>query len=355
MKVSSNKISEIYSKLEQIFGFKKRIAIFEVDFNKPWWYILVQQKWLFLSQLLNEIILKSFLTLIPLIVVSILAYRRVDLLVIFIIGWAAVNLIPWIIFLFGYGPLVSQSTQSIYYSAVKFFLTVDPIFHSTRSSGQIIAKVTRGSEVFENVVDMLLLDFFGTIIGLITTIITFIYLNPQMAIVATINYLVICLISFILRYYSSVFTVKMSIQTDDIKKEIGIESLNANNYIRSTFSTPTQLTRTKNKSFLAGVTVATMWATHLTGDMFVRLIYVISFGTFTFVTLNKISEGFDPILATTLVLTYYAGSRDLWQFGRVVQKITDGVKKMQDLFSFIRGFGKQSYPVLDSDLPKSGS
>ena len=352
MSLSSNKIFKVYSKLEKIFGFKKRITIFEVDFYKPWWYILVQQKWLFLSQLFNEIILKSFLTLIPLIVVSILAYRRLDLLVIFIISWVVVNLIPWIIFLFGYGPFVSQSTQSIYYSAVKFFLTVDPIFHSTRSSGQIIAKVTRGSEVFENVVDMLLFDFFGTIIGLITTIITFIYLNPQMAIIASINYLVICIVSFIFRYYSSVFTVKMNIQADDRKKEIGIESLNANNYIRSTFSTPAQLRKAKVKSFLAGVVVATMWSTHVTGDMFVRFIYVISFGIFTFVVLNKISEGFDPIFASTIVLTYYAGSRDLWQFGRVVQKITDGVKKIEDLFSFIRDFGKQSYPVLDSDLPK---
>jgi ABC-type multidrug transport system fused ATPase/permease subunit len=352
---SKQQLRNFYPKLEKITRFQNRIKIFDVDFEKPWWHIILRQRKVIIPLVLNEIFLVSFLTLIPLFLVQIIAFQRIDYFIIFSIVWAIMNLIPWIVFWLTYAPMVSQSTQSIYFSAVKYFLTVDPIFHTTRSSGQIIAKVTRGSEVFEDLVDRALFDLMKIFVGLITTIITFIFLEKSFAILASISYFIVGFFSIVLRNWATQITVPQMIQADDLKKEIGVESLSANNYIRSSFATPEQVLKIKSKSYKNGLVLSNMWMAHLTGDMIVRMMYIISFlliGVFAF---NKIQNGFDPILASTIIVTYYFGSRDLWTFGRFLGKFLENVQKIEDLFSFIRGFGKQSYPVLDSDLPKSGS
>ena len=349
---SKQQLQDFYPKIEKITGFQKRIKIFDVDFEKPWWHILLRQKKVIAPLVLNEVFLVSFLTLIPLFLVQIIAFKRVDYFIIFSIVWAIMNLIPWVVFWITYAPMVSQSTQSIYYSAVKYFLTVDPIFHTTKSSGQIIAKVTRGSEVFEDLVDSMLFDLMKIFVGLITTIITFIFLEKEFAILATLSYLVIGYFSFLFRNWATQITVPRFIIADDQKKEIGAESLNANSYIRSSFATPEQVSKIKQKSYQNGLVLANMWMSHISGDMVVRMMYIFSFVLIGIFTFNKIQSGFDPILASTIIVTYYFGSRDLWTFGMFLGKYLERVQKIEDLFTFIRGFGKQSYPVLDSDLPK---
>jgi ABC-type multidrug transport system fused ATPase/permease subunit len=349
---SKQQFRNFYPKLEKFTRFQNRIEIFEVDFEKPWWHILLKQKGYLIPQVLNEIFLIAFLTLIPLFLVQIFTFKRLDYFLIFGLVWAVMNLIPWFVFWSFYAPMVSQSTQSIYFSAVKYFLTVDPIFHSTRSSGQIIAKVTRGSEVFEDLIDRALFDLMKIFVGLITTIITFIFLEKSFAILACISYFIIGFFSILFRNWATQVTVPVMIQADDLKKEIGVESLSANSYIRSSFATPEQVLKIKSKSYKNGLVLATMWMSHITADMIVRMIYIVSFTLIGLFAINKIQQGFDPILAGTIMVTYYFGSRDLWTFGRFLGKFLENVQKLEDLFTFIRGFGKQSYPVLDSDLPK---
>jgi ABC-type multidrug transport system fused ATPase/permease subunit len=326
-----------------------------VDFEKPWWDILLKQKRFLIPQILNEIFLIAFLTLIPLFLVQIFTFKRLDYFLIFGLVWAVMSLIPWFVFWSFYAPMVSQSTQSIYYSAVKYFLTVDPIFHATKSSGQIIAKVTRGSEVFEDLVDRALFDLMKIFVGLITTIVTFIFLEKSFAVLALISYLIIGYFSILFRNWATKITVPKFIQEDDLKKEIGAESLSANGYIRASFATPEQVLKIKSKSYKNALVLANMWFSHMSGDMVVRMLYILSFSLIGLFAFYKIEQGFDPIQAGTIMLTYYFGSRDLWTFGRFLGKFLENVQKLEDLFTFIRGFGKQSYPVLDSDLPKSRS
>lgn len=346
---SKQQLQDFYPKIEKITGFQKRIKIFDVDFEKPWSHILLKQKTVVIPQVLNEIFLNAFLVLIPLFLVQIITTKRLDYFLIFAIVWAVMNIIPWIVFWIFYAPMVSQSTQSIYYSAVKYFLTVDPIFHTTRSSGQIIAKVTRGSEVFEDLIDRALYDLLKIFTGLITTVITFVFLDKTFAILAMVSYLIIGFFSILFRNWATQITVPKIIEADDSKKEVGVESLAANAYIRSSFATPEQTLKIKSKSFKNALVLSTMWLTHITGDMLVRMMYILSFSLIGLFAFYKIEQGFDPILAGTIMLTYYFGSRDLWTFGRFLGKFLENVQKLEDLFTFIQGFGKQSYPVLDSD------
>lgn len=64
---------------------------------------------------------------------------------------------------------------SISYNANRYFLTVDPVNHSTRSSGKIIAKVVRGSESVEDFLDFIIYDILSALVRFITVIAVLFY------------------------------------------------------------------------------------------------------------------------------------------------------------------------------------
>jgi hypothetical protein len=55
------------------------------------------------------------------------------------------------------------------------------------------------------------------------------------------------------------------------------------------------------------------------------------------------------VIGSSLILTYLRGSNSIIRAGRTTQRLYDSWSKIQDLYTFIRGFGKQSYPVLEKD------
>lgn len=61
---------------------------------------------------------------------------------------------------------------------------------------------------------------------------------------------------------------------------------------------------------------------------------------------NKI----DSTLAIALLLTYMAGTRQITRVGQTVANFSEGVEDMNDLWDYIRTFGKQTYPVIDKDV-----
>jgi ABC-type multidrug transport system fused ATPase/permease subunit len=341
-----------YLKLEKIFGFKGKLKIIPVDFYKPWWNIFLQQKLRFVITLINQACLHSFLTLIPLFLVQILNQKRLDWMWAFIAIWILSNIFLWLTMWLVHTPLVNQSIQSVYYSAVEFFLKVDPIFHANRSSGTIIAKVTRGSEVLQDLVDIFTLDFIRTFINLFTTIIAFFFIRPVFAVITAINFVIVAFISSIFRWYVTKLTTQKAIEADDNKKTVGVETLSANNFIRASFATPEQTKKVSKVSLWAAEAGSFLEAMHIAADQIVRIIHIILFGLFGSILLIEVQKGLEPVVAVGIILIYWNSSRDMWSLGTLVQKATIKTRQITDLFEYIRNFGKQSYPVLDSDLPK---
>ena len=60
---------------------------------------------------------------------------------------------------------------SVQMSGHSFFLTVDPIYHSKRSSGAILSKIARATRGYEEILDRIVLDILPITITSIVAII----------------------------------------------------------------------------------------------------------------------------------------------------------------------------------------
>lgn len=341
-----------YPILEKFFGIHKNPEILDIDFQKPWWNIIWRQKSKYLITLFFETFLYVFLTLIPLIIVRIIDSKQLNYLFLFAALWLLVNILPGF-YIRLYVRMCQTCVQSVYYNSVKFFLTVDPVFHSTRSSGQIIAKVNRGSDTYAEFLDIFTFDIVAKFISLATALVAVYNLDWVLGLIAIACVSTLVIISGIGRYFANIITTRERILRDDRRKEVVVESLSANNYIRSSFATPEQA----QKAFKVGRKMygadATESMTNITSDIVARCLYILSFSIISFVIFNKINfDGLSPTIAIAVLLTYYAGSRDVWNIGRTIQKLTDKMTQIQDLYVFIRGFGKQTFPVLENDVIK---
>ena len=58
-------------------------------------------------------------------------------------------------------------------------------------------------------------------------------------------------------------------------------------------------------------------------------------------------------IAIGILLTYANGTQPILYIGYQMKKLNRSIAAITDLFTFIRGFGKQTYPVLESDNDKN--
>jgi len=336
-----------YPFLEKFFGVNKNPEILEIDFQKPWWDIIWRQKSKYLITLFFETFLYVFLTLIPLIIIRVVDSGQINYLFLFVGLWLILNILPNF-YIRIFVRMASTCVQSVYYSSVRFFLTVDPIFHTTRSSGQIIAKVNRGSDAYIEFLDIFTFEIVTKGISLITALVAVCTLDLSLGLLATACTFFIIMISGIGRYLATSITAREQILQDDKRKELGVESLSANNYIRSSFATPEQnqkVLKTSRKMY--GVD-ATKSMTNITSDVITRCLYILSFLIISWNIFNQINTGkLSTALGLAILLTFYTGSRDIWSVGSTIQKLVDKITQIKDLYTFIRGFGKQTYPVLE--------
>lgn len=333
--------------LERFFNRGKTSKLVEVDFNKSIWQFVFRYKKEFSMVFVVEGLLHAFLTLLPLLLVTTVNSRRLDYFVYVVLVWLFFVVSPYFN-LQVYARISAEIMQSVYYSAVKFFLTVDPIFHTTKSSGQIIAKVNRGSEAYEDLFDIFLFDILKIVISLITMISAIFFINFQAGLVALISITVIGIFSIVAKYYSSKILTPAEILADDAKKAIGLESLSQNNYIRAAFATPEQDHKVAKKSLKMVSVLRAVWMGSISMDVITRFLYICSFLILGFVVMKQVEQGVVEIsLAIGLFLSYFQGAGGLWTIGRSVQKFTDRMERIQDLFKFINDFGKQTYPVLE--------
>jgi hypothetical protein len=79
-------------------------------------------------------------------------------------------------------------------------------------------------------------------------------------------------------------------------------------------------------------------------------IYIFSLGFMGYLVFGLLQmEIINTITAVALLATYSGGASGLIFIGFQINRVAQNVKNIQDLFEFIRGFGKQTYPVLLTD------
>lgn len=331
------------------YGFDKKMKILDVDFNQSWWIILWKQKLAFSVVFILEVITNTFNTVIPIAVGFSIANGNYNLFYGIIIARLCLTLV--IQYFYGYNSVLQlQSVYSVYTSGLKFFLTVDPLFHSTRSSGTIISKLDRGSEAYENFLDIVTFEFLPTIIAIITVTITLFSFDWKFGLTG----LVFILLVSIFNVYGSLFNnrafVPEKLEREDLLKAKSIENLQQTNFIRSIFGTQSQLNKFKQVAINYISYEGTNWQAGGAIFSLSLSLYYLSILILSSLVFGSISSGqTSPIIGTSLVATYLLGTGTVLYFGDRIRRLNQALSYIKDLFEFIQGYGKQTYPVLDVD------
>jgi ABC-type multidrug transport system fused ATPase/permease subunit len=334
--------------ITRFFGYEKRMKFVQVDFSKPWWEIIYRFKYYYAAILFVEIILAVMYALIPFGVGFIITTGSIMYLYQFIGLWIVILILEMVT---NYINPIFQSKvcESIEVSAHEFFLTVDPINHSTRSTGQVLSKIDRGVIAYSAILDTLTFEIIPLFARLITIIFALTSI-PLLAIVALISIVLIGWINILLLTFNTKSTQEAVIKTQDTLKATTLENMQQVGLIRSVFNSD----EIKHKLEKSSVDAASMDATASTaGTMLMsvtKLIYVCSLSILIYIVLIKIQSGeLDRLIGAGLLITYFSGSFQVIRTGKTAQKFLRFYKNIQDLFEFIKGYGVQTYPVLEHD------
>jgi len=238
----------------------------------------------------------------------------------------------------------------VQYQATKFFLTVDPIWHSTRSSGQVISKVNRGSEATTTISTILIFSVLPVVVSTIVSVAAILSINVTTGLIATGLNVLFASVSILSYYYNNKTLNPIVIEQEDEQKSLQVQTLQQIQIIRSSFATIEQ----KNAIFKSAKSVGEAQGVKTFSVVSIGTIMLLTLslgvGIITFLLLFQVKSGnLQPVLAVAIVVTYLDSLNKIMGLSNQAEKILTSISNIKDLFIFIRGFGKQTYAVLETD------
>lgn len=340
-----------YQLFYRLFNIKNYQSLFPIDFDKEWWRFFASQKLRLVLVITPQILKKALDTLTAFLLGIILVNQRVDWLFYFVGVWFLVILLVYISdFNFA---LVQVSTQSVQYYAHQFLLKIDPIFHATRSTGQILAKIERAQTAYRELLDITIHDLLLTGTGMFTVVFTFWRYNPALA-------LLTCGLLFLLAFFaiaSSIFNntvfITRHLQAEDAVRSTGVENLSQVTLIRSTFAGDEAMHKLYQCTQKSVRIERASWGSFYLLNVIMRFIYFSIFLLLALYLFCLISKGvITSLTGTTLLITFFRGTYDITKIGRRVYWCINATSRINDLFSFLRTFGHQTFPALsDAEHP----
>ncbi|MBC7471780.1 MAG: ABC transporter ATP-binding protein [candidate division SR1 bacterium] len=338
-----------FDTLNNFFKFNKRTHFFEIDFSKPWWYTILKRKFRYIFLVSSEVLQATFESLVPLGFGIAISQQKMEYLTYIIFGYIGLEIINRLA-VYSNGLTIAEVQGSIALEAQNFFLTVDPIFHSTKSSGAIVSKMQAGGREFIMMMNMICFQIIPTVISYITVTLTLIYFNGYLGLVSVTFFILITLLTSFFRYINSNSLVKKWIGAREKYAAITTENLIQNSHIRSTFATIETIQRTEKLVRNAYNTRNIMFMGGAMVTFFARMLYIVSVFVIGYGILDLVQKGvINSVIGTTVIITYMSGSRQILRIGDTVGDVTESMANIADLFQFITNFGKQSFPVLSGD------
>lgn len=340
---------------QKLYRTDNRIKVLPIDFNKPWWSIYGLQKWWWAASGLLWSTALVWDTIGPIAIALSIQNSSYEFLGLSILGYL-------IRYTLSYSSLIlaiyteHNVRISVQYQATKFFLTVDPILHSTRSSGQAISKVARGSESTTQFTTIFIFSVLPVIVSSIVSIIIIFSISIVIGLTAIVLNVLFVTVSVLSYYYNNKTLNPIIIEQEDEQKSQQVQTLQQIQIIRSSFATIEQ----KNTIFKLAKSVGQVQAikTFSVVSIATVMLFILSLGmgVIAFLLLFQVKSGnLQPVLAVAIVVGYLDSLNKIIGLTNQVEKIVTSISNIKDLFSFINGFGKQSYPVLEEDVGKNFS
>lgn len=332
-------------------NFKSKVQLFKVDFKKPWWYILLQQKKYIVYIMLAETIDNIFYYAIPLSVGYIIASKQLSLFFLFIVAWLIAISIEYLALY--YSSIVHmQTSHSVLYNSHLFFLTVDPIYHTTRSSGKIVGKIDRGVNALEEFIDLIAFDLLTTVVGISTVTIAFFKFNTYLGFLALSLIVLIATFNTILQFISTQAFEPRVIQASDKLNSVSLENLSQIQYIRSCFASNEIDDALKKSNQDMMYTTGTSWLAFSALSFVTRFAFILGIlllGSYLIVLIHRGELSLE--WGSALLITFINGSYETMRVGKKLKRFLKSVTRIKDLFNFVKDFGKQTFPVLSSETP----
>ena len=335
---------KVYNFLEKLFGMVGNIKIHPVDFNLPW-YSIYKRYWLRLVvSLIAEIIVWVFFTTLPLIINYAIKTQNITLVVSLGIVFMMLSIIVQT-HIRSYCLALSGIMRSISNSSYIFFVKVDPVHHSTRESGKVISKINRAVGAYETFTYVLTYNILPFIIQISVILVSFIYYDFIVGIIAGGSLIIMLTISTI----GQVFVAKKVIPKDndqgDIQQQVEVESLQQVALIRSSFATPEHIKKIKKTNIRTGEVQTTVWMSFISTAFIPRVLYGIFFISISLLIINLVKIGNLDVITAIALITMYISTYSIILAGRDIERLVSNIEKIKNLYTYIREYGDSSYPV----------
>jgi len=332
-----------------MFFKNKKSAIIPIDFHEPWWHVPLSQRWYLFLSCFGEVFITIFNTLTPLIFGAIFELKRFDyfiyfsasyLLIVAFHYWVKRALID----------LELRCIHSTHYHAHTWFLTVDPIYHAHRESGAILGKIDRASRSYEELLDAISIEILPALTGVITALISLGQESLTLSLLLLALLVGVVILNIILARAFIVPLEQKLIKADDAVKTASVENLAQFNLIRSYFASPFINEQLRIKDEKVSDRERRLWNANVNLYTSIKAIYQITVFILGWYLLIAINNGAMSIVTgISLLLMYLRGTYDIIYLERPIRVTLRSVTRIQDLYSFIIGFGQQTYPVLPTD------
>ena len=133
---------------------RKKASIFPIDFKKHWLRVIGTKKvYLFVSMLCVTVI-QSFYAIYPMFFAEIMEQVNFTYFLYLVAFWLFIIFLEFIS-VYCAALLEIQCINSVLFNAFKHFLTVDPLYHTLKQTGNLFAKVERCARAYEDLLDIL--------------------------------------------------------------------------------------------------------------------------------------------------------------------------------------------------------
>jgi ABC-type multidrug transport system fused ATPase/permease subunit len=348
MMQNKNKIADFYhNTIYKFFNQFGGAKILEVDFQKPWWDIIWQQKYTIAFSVSFFTFQSILITLNPLVFGYLLTAGHFEWILYFIGFWLFMSVFQiWITYLFDLASI--RTILSAEFSAHKYFLTVDPVFHSTRSSGQILNKINKACGAFDPIFEIFTFSILNAVFGLITVVSAICFVDLRLGIITGICLTVMVTFSSWTEVVRNNIFETRNIPIDDKLKSTLLENLAQNSMIRSSFATDLQLNKTLFDNAAVFRSTIASWNASSLNNILRRVIFWIFTSYLCFELFNMIKIGkMDAVIGAGLLVTYFAAYNSMAHIGGQIKNFLQSKTRITDLWKFINEFGSQTFPVLE--------
>lgn len=320
-----------------------------VDFKRKWWSLIADQRWLFLIVISSIMATNIFWVLTPFFIEIIFNKASTVMTVCLFACWVAIDYLNFCIRWFN-GRFQLRCIHGIYQSAHQHLLTIDPLYHTHRSSGAVLAKIERGARGYEQLLDEITFEFVPLLAGLIVMTIALSRYSffAMIAILALLVIMIGC--SYYFAYYGSKQREMSFIKTDDEFKATSVENLAQIQLVRASFATDYMNNKLIHKIENNMRSERSLWFFYASAAFVLNMFYLGSIFVLLSVLLWQIKQGMTSYAsALGLAIAYIQSTRSITRITSPLRRYMRSYSAINDLFQFMSSFGKQGFPVLEMD------